>query len=235
MQYPLTIGILSWGAHNTLKNTLESYKKHGLLELAAQRFIFFQEKSIADIEIAHEYGFDAYGSHTNLGIAGGYRAMLGYVTEPYYLFLENDWAIIEEPYALQRQISGGILFTGSGLADVVRYRHRRHPGNPLWTAQFQGNEMSRPEHLLDCLHWRENPDLDFPGAIFKGTHGWYGTLAAYANWTNNPHMVRAKWAREVLLPRLGDRDIELDLQEWWKTTGFVVAQGDGLFTHWRLG
>jgi FkbM family methyltransferase len=100
--------------------------------------------------------------------------------------------------------------------------------------QFKGNELSKPEHLLDCVHWLTDPDKKFPQYIKSIVPGWYITSAQYANWTNNPHMIRTDWANDVLLPRLGDKDIELSLQKWWGKTAFVVAQGEGLFTHDRL-
>lgn len=235
---PLSIGILSWGQHATLRNTLETYKQYGLLDLAAHTFIFFQEISPADTAIADEYNLTSiYGTNRNLGIAGGYRFMLDKVTQPVYLFLENDWAIIHPPKRPVAELIGeGWSYLNTEMADVVRYRSREHPGNPLWTRQFEGNELSRPEHLLDAIHWTEDLAASFPNHILKGSNGWYSTSAPYANWTNNPHMVRTAWAKEIIEPRLGDRDIERDLQAWWQTQYSIeVFQGDGLFTHWRIG
>ena len=40
----MTLAMLSWGARKTLRNTLESYKKYGLLDLDAEKLIFFQER-----------------------------------------------------------------------------------------------------------------------------------------------------------------------------------------------
>lgn len=232
---PLSIGILSWGQHNTLRNTLESYAENGLLYKAAQVFIFFQEMSDEDVLISEEYGLWYDGAKHNLGIAGGYRAMLELVDQPFYLFLENDWW--HRGYQRETQIEEGIELLSSGI-DVARYRSKQEPGNPLWTLQFQGRELSRPEHLLDSIHWIDDPSEVFPQYIDKRLvdgNAWYYTTAKNANWTNNPHMVRTDWARTVLGTRLGERDIERDLQEWWQTQDYLVAQSDGLFTHWRIG
>jgi hypothetical protein len=232
----LSIGILSWGQHKTLINTLETYKKYGLLDLAAQVFIFFQEGTVEDVDIAIKYGLIPYIAEDNLGIAGGYRVMLSLVNQPNYLFLENDWAIFDQSTEnVQRTMGESFWYLDLGITDVVRLRSRKNPGNPLWSRQFAGRELDSPEHLLDCLHWRENPELAFATYMHRSLDGWYHTTAPYANWTNNPHMIRTDWARNYLLPHLGDRDIELDLGDWWKKQNFRVAQGDGLFTHWRIG
>jgi FkbM family methyltransferase len=228
----LTIGILSWKEHRTLRNTLDSYTRAGLLAYPAQIFIFFNEIDDEDRRIAEEYGIEYHGAETNLGIAGGYKEMLGYVTQPNFLFLENDWMIREDAFGrVASQLRDGEKFLLS--ADVIRYRNRREPGMPLWTMQFKGNELSRPEHLLDCVHWHADPDTLFPEYITKVAPHWYAASAKNANWTNNPHMVRTEWAKNVLVPKLAG-DIELSLQEWWQKTDYKVVQGEGLFTHDRV-
>jgi hypothetical protein len=231
MLFPLSIGILSWGQQTTLRNTLDSYKRNGLLEKATQSFIFFQEISDEDIEIAEEYRINAIGIKENIGIAGGYKRMLEEVSEPYFLFLENDWVqIVDTNRGKSLALEEGYTLLTTGMADVIRYRSRFNPGHPLWSRQFAGNEMSRPEYLLDSVHWDLAPEKSFPNEIARISEDWYATTSAYANWTNNPHMVRTEWAREVLVPRL-EGDIEKSLQQ----QEYIVAQGEGLFTHGRIG
>lgn len=235
MTLPLTIGILSWKSQTTLENTLQSYQDAGLLGLASEVFVFFQEISESDQALANKFGIKSFGSDKNLGIAGGYREMLNHVGQPTYLFLENDWVIPKDHYPLViEQLSYGQKMLTNQTVDVVRYRSRNNPGSPLWTAQFRGKELSRPEHLLDCVHWESRPDLVFREYIQSLCPDWYTTSAQFANWTNNPHMIRTKWVQEILLPHLGNRDIERDLQLWWQTTSNIVLHGNGLFTHKRL-
>lgn len=232
---PLTIGILSWGAHKTLNNTLNSYLNAGLLDHATQVFIFFQEISVKDQDVAHKFNLKFFGSETNLGIAGGYREMLKYAKQPNYLFLENDWQIHKDPNtSVYDSLHDAVEILTNHKANVVKLRSRVCPGEPLWTAKFKGKELSRPEHLLSCLHWTADPAKSFPKYIQKIAPSWYSASAQFANWTNNPHMIQTSWAKKVLLPRLGQRDIELDLQKWWQKSNHIVAQGEGLFTHQRL-
>lgn len=227
----LTIGILSWNAHRTLINTLESYKTFGLDILADQRLIYFQEINSEDKRIAKKYGYEYIGTDENVGIAVAYKRLVEKSTSELFLFLENDWVLIEPA---MDEIDKGIKILEHGHADVVRYRHRKFPGSPLWTLQFQGCELDHPTHLLDALHWTETPE-NFEG-IHLGVYGFYFATAANANWTNNPTMFRTKWLKRVVLPHLGTRDIEVDMQSWWEQLDYaLVAQGSGLFTHRRIG
>jgi hypothetical protein len=227
----LTIGILSWGSHKTLTNTLQSYQDHGLDKLADQKLIFFQEQSPEDIELATRFGYDASGSKSNIGIAGGYRTLVQRATGDLFLFLENDWELITSP---DSQILQGSRLLSSMMVDVVRYRHRTNPGNPLWTRQFEGQESSRPEHLLDSIHWTNPSKFHQIGVRRIDDILWYWTSARNANWTNNPTMFRTSWLRQNLIWRFGEKDIERDLQSWWEHQAFYVAQSEGLFTHNRL-
>jgi len=223
----LTIAVLSWGSHKTLINTLNSYEEYGLYNLADERIIWFQEFTKPDLEIARRYGYHAYGSPTNIGISGGYKGLVQLATSDLFLFLENDWLLTEDP---TQQIKDAKALIGSGYADVARLRSRNNPGHPLWTKQFEGNELSRPEHLLDSIHWT-NPSRFYQIKPVLGT--WFETIAPFANWTNNPTMFRREWLIENILPRL-DGDIERSIQSWWEEQSFKVVQGEGLFTHWRL-
>lgn len=223
-----TLAVLSWNAHRTLKNTLESYKVFGLDKLAGQKIIFFQEISPADIQIANKYGYQYIGSKVNTGIANGYKRLIAAATQPIFLFLENDWVLLEKP---DGQILDGISMLQNKTVDVVRYRHRRFPGDPLWTFQFKDNEYERPTHLLDSIHWTDPEKF----SEITRTDNWWFASAKNANWTNNPTMFRTAFLQDKVVPRLGQRDAEIDIQPWWETQDFVVAQGEGLFTHRRVG
>lgn len=228
-----TLAILSWGAHRTLKNTLESYKIFGLDNLAAQKLIFFQETSPTDLQLAQKYGYQAVVSKTNIGIAQAYSRLVEKSTQPYFLFLENDWVLLDKP---DQQIQQGIHLLDYAVTNVVRYRHRRFPGDPLWTLQFRDNEYERPTHLLDAVYWTPDPEK-FPEITTKTLDEvkWYLASSANANWTNNPTMFKTDFLRDNVLPRIGSRDAEVDLQGWWEQQDYTVAQSEGLFTHRRIG
>lgn len=234
----LTIAILSWGSHRTLINTLNSYEVFGLHEIADQRVIFFQEQSSTDEEIARKYNYDSIGDKKNIGIPEAYRRLVEYATGDFFLFLENDWQLLDHAGP---QIAHGTQLLTTHVADIVRYRHRKYPGAPLWTLQFKGIEGTRPEHLLDSIHWTD-PDrfnlvsrVEVSDLVF-GSSTWFLAPSSRANWTNNPHMAKTQWIADKVVPHLGHSDIEKDLQGWWEQQhDITVGQSDGLFTHNRVG
>ena len=227
----MTIAVLSWGAHQTLINTLQSYEDNGLDD--SQKLIFFQEISKDDIQIAEFFEYDYIGEKTNIGIGQALRRLVDEATGDFFLFLENDWENTNLENTVQI-IHRSLFLLETNNTDVVRLRSRNNPGHPLWTRQFEGREYDRPEHLLDCVHWESDPTR-FP-EITEVLPGWYRTTSKNANWTNNPTMFRTDWLRKHILPRLGgENDVEKNIQSWWQTQEFKVMQGEGLFTHNRVG
>lgn len=225
----MTIAILSWKSPKTLVNTLESYKKWELDLLDPEKIILFQEIDDVDRKIAEAYGYQAHGLPINTGIAFGYKSLVELATGDLFLFLENDWELIEPP--LEAIFDAGDRLRKNTI-DVARLRHTTNPGEPLWSRQYKGQEMVVPEFLLDCCYWDSNPTKFWP--IHKEGE-WYTTTSPFATWTNNPTMFRTKWLKEVVVPRMGNMDIEVDIQYWWKNQQFKVAQHEvGLFTHRRL-
>lgn len=227
----MTIGILSWGARGTLRNSLKSYQSLGLKELDDEAIIFFNEITDEDREIAAEFGYQAEGSPINLGIANGYKSLVAHATGEFFLFLENDWELIEDP---KKVIYDAKEYLRTNVVDVARLRHRNNPGHPLWSRTYEGRELDNTAFLLDSLHWRSDPDRVFPGLITK-VDDWYFTGANFANWTNNPTLFRTEWLR-AQLDHFGTIDVEIDMQPWWReqTSIFVGQHEVGLFTHSRL-
>lgn len=227
----MTQAVLSWGYRETLRNTLKSYKEKGLYDLDDDHIIFFQEITSEDEEIAILNGWYYYGTDKNIGIADAYKWLVENANGETFLFLENDWKLIEPASAA---IADGRFLLSSNQADIIRYRHRDKPGEPLWTRQFQGNEQERLTHLLDSVHWTD-PSLLYHGVHKQTLYGrpWYITDAGHANWTNNPHMAYTKFLKDNVLPHMGSKDGERDIQSWWERQSFKVAQGTGLFTHER--
>lgn len=224
----MTLAVLSWASHQTLRNTLESYRRFGLDQLDEDKVIFFQEMTNEDKAIAKEYGYECFGSPDNIGIAEAYKALVAYASGDLFLFLENDWELIEDP---KEQMYDAADMLRNGYLDVARFRHRQNPGAPLWSRQYEGKESVAPQFLLDSVFWDEHPEKFF---VITFEDGWYRTTAEFANWTNNPTMFRTEWLRDVIVPRMED-DVEKPIQSWWQQqTTISVGQSEGLFTHNRI-
>jgi len=224
----LSMGVLSWRSHRTLRVSLESYRFLGLDKLTKQKVIFFQEMSSEDKDIAEEFGYEYIGEKNNIGIAQGYTKLLDIVENENFLFLENDWKLLLDPSSI---LHDALILLTDGNADLIRLRSRENPGKPLY-GMNKDKELSSPSHLLNCLHWQAHPDILFPNHIQR-LREWYVTSSKYANWTNNPYIAKTKWLRDVIVP-MGNGDIEKSIQRWWEQQDFKVAQGEGLFTHNRL-
>ena len=224
----MTIAVLSWGAHKTLVSTLESYDQYGLTD--AQKLIFFQEINQGDIEIALAFGYEPIGADTNIGIGPAMQRLADAATGDFFLFLENDWKCIAPAEPL---LAKAKLLITVGIADCVKLRHRTDPGHPLWSKQFAGHEYDRPEYLLDSLHWEDHPEK-FQDIQKMGE--WYVTTSEFANYTNNPTLYQTAFFREYISPKSGaeGRRSESEIQDWWREQNFKIAQGEGLFTHYRI-
>lgn len=233
----LSIGILTWNAHNTLQNTLESYKRSGLLDMVNDVCIFAQEGKDIDYKIAAKYGTDIILSPTNVGIGVGLNTLAEEAETDNILLLENDWIILPEVFQhVHQELVKGMNMIEQKKADVVKYRSRRVPGDPLYTLQFANQEFNSPKHLFDCIHWREHPDKDFPEYISKDIEsGLYYAKAKYANQTNNPCLYKKDFYIKNLSPFAGEGvQLEEKIFDWWAEQNFTVAHGEGLFTHYRI-
>lgn len=229
--------MMSWGAEKTLRNSLESYANHGLLSTDEEKLILLQEGTRFQENVAASLGFIPITLPRNVGIAIGYGILVNAASEDNFLFLENDWELLRNPAI---QFAGARAMQERYHVDVVRFRDRHNPGEPLWSKQFQGREYDAPQYLLDSLHWTDQrfpeirPQWYTYGPGENDYEKWYITTSKNANWTNNPHMAKTQFLKDNILPRLGRGDLEKDIQSWWQEQEFKVAQSEGLFTHNRL-
>ncbi len=231
----LSIGILSWGSPLTLENTLFSYKFAGLLDMAKDVNVFLQEWKPEERQICDKYGVDCILSDVNIGIGGAILELTRMASSENVLFLENDWAINADETTTRSELEKGLLLLNKGI-NIVKYRHRKYPGDPLYTRQYAGREQDSWKHLLDCVHWRAHPDEAFPDKISQDAEtGYYVTTSEYANFTNNPIMYNKDFYLDAVTPFIGGGiDLEGKIQEWWENQSFLIAHGGGLFTHKRI-
>jgi hypothetical protein len=234
----ISILILSWKHHDTLLNTLESYKKNNLLSIAKEKIIFFQETSDKDIEIAKHYDCKYISTDKNIGIGSGLYELACTASSPYILFLENDWELICDESTTYNRLAAGITLLNQYNIDVIRYRHRVKYGHPNYALQFAGKELSAPFCLLESSYWLENPEIKFPDYIKKiqiESEYFYITSSKNANFTNNPTLYNREFYLNIVKPYITPGfEPESSIQKWWEKQNYKVAQGEGLFFHNRL-
>ena len=240
MKLNLSIGILSWKTHSILINTLESYRKLGLLDIIPDIKILFQEICDEDKRIANDFNIKYIGLSYNIGIGKGFLTLAENAEYENVLLLENDWVLIENQINTILRLKNGIKLLDNNNINVIRYRHREHPGHPLFTFNpYKDNELNIYDaeidaispHLLDCIHWVADPDQKFSDKITK-IDDYFITTSKWANWTNNPCMYKTSFYLSHI-PNFAGNGIDLEgkIGKWWNRQNFYVAQGSGLFTH----
>ncbi len=216
---------------------MESYKRSGLLDMVNDVCIFAQEAKEFDYRMAHHYGVDIIMSDYNVGIGRGLSTLAHASETPFTLLLENDWVILDKYQDIvYDELNTAMKFLTDDKADVIKMRSRYDFGDPLYTLQFNGREMDSPKHLLECVHWREDPDQVYPEHISKDPEtGMYYANSRYANQTNNPCLYKKEFYIKNISPFAGEGvELEGKIDEWWQEQNFTVAHRNGLFTHFRL-
>lgn len=236
---PISVGILSWKSNETLRNTLDSYVKNGLFDIVNDVTIFFQEVSEEDRKIANDYNIPFIGVEQNIGIGAALVKLAELARTDNILLLEHDWELIENKETTFDRLRSGINLLKSEYS-AVRYRHRKNPGYPLYTQQaYQGKELNNYQpiieldspHLMDCIHWMEDPQLQFPDKISK-TGSYFTSTSRWSNFTNNPCLYEKSFYLQTVYPfKDKGQHLENDISYWWARQDFKVAWGEGLFTH----
>lgn len=234
---PISIRILSWNSVKTLDNTLNSYRKNGLLEASEDIVVLFQEVSDEDRKLADKFNIGFIGLEENIGIGKGISELIKRSKHDTILFLEHDWELIEDRNTMLSRLKSGLELLDNGF-DIVRYRSRKKPGYPVHSIRHKGKELEyydtwhkvNSPHLLESLYWLD-PAECFPDKIQKNGE-YFVTTARWANWTNNPFLLRKDfYMKNIYDIAVSSEHFERDIAEWWVKQPFKIAQGEGLFTH----
>ena len=222
--FPVSLCILSWKSVKTLRNTLQSYQKNGLLELSDDIKILFQEISHQDRKLAEKYEIKYIGLEKNIGIGKGISKLIENAKYDTILFLEHDWELIENQNVLLNRLQSGLSLLENGF-DIIRYRSRKNPGFPVHSLRHKGKELDYYDtwhkvtspHLLESLYWLD-PAESFPDKIQK-KDDCFITTARWANWTNNPFMLRKEFFfKNIYDIAVSSEHFERDIAEWWVQT-----------------
>jgi hypothetical protein len=236
---PLSIGILAWKSGQTLVNTLFSYHQNGLLELVDDITILFQEVTDEDKQIADHFSLSYIGLDENIGIGKAFIKLTENAKTENILLLEHDWLLVENQDTTYNRLSSGIKMLNE--FNTVRYRHRHQPGYPLFTQiPYQNNELNHYDneidlmspHLLDSIHWLDNPHELFSDKIQKQEE-YFITTSRWGNWTNNPCLFKKDFYIQTVNDFVNNQDLLLEpsISKWWARQNFKVAHGEGLFKH----
>lgn len=218
--------ILFHSEYPTLNHTLDTWEKNGLHTLIDD-FLFF----LNGIETANEFErliprvrdpqwfgkVRTVPSKANLPLGLAIRHMVELARHEYVLLLEKDWALIEPIGEVRMQLSASVSMIEAGTAHVVRFRHRKRPGAPLYaqiTYEGRENRILQRQTNLFCYmhHWIDDLSKQYgryfnnctPSSVSSASAGskktFWCSKAKYCNWTNNPGIFSRTW----FLTHLGD-------------------------------
>lgn len=234
---PISIGILAWKSGQTLVNSLTTYFERQFLHQVNDVCILFQEVSEQDKQIANHFGIPYIGLENNVGIGEGFIRLTQQAQTDNVLVLEHDWKLIEDKQTTIDRLKSGMEMLDKGYS-CIRYRHRKEPGHPHFSFQYQGRELDYYDkeievtspHLLDSVHWTD-PAEQFPQHIGKDGE-YFTTTSRYGNWTNNPCLYKKDFYLNTVKQFAGTGiALEGNISKWWAQQTYKVAHGEGLFKH----
>ena len=108
----------------SLRNSLESWARGGLLDLVDERMIFINSPQAVDYALAKEFDIDVYTTEERNGniMAGpALSYLVGNASADYVLFMEKDFELSADRAATQRELFLGMHMLARGV-DVWRLR-----------------------------------------------------------------------------------------------------------------
>ena len=259
LYYMISLGLLSWRAHETLEKTLSTYGK--LRHLVDEAVIYFNEISASDREIAAKYGFTAAGSSENLGIFGGTYNLVKELKGDTIILVQNDNPVNVAPDVLASRLAAAKRLLDSGKADMVRLRDRFDPtfsDRSKYLRFYPEDGESASFKLLLRRFFRpfkamrmkgrapaalERPDLRH-GDIFSYEDGAFITDSRFTNYSDQPFMAPHSLVSELMeyanSHKEGSRTLngryvpEIIINgSYWRKRRIKVAISNGVFAHAR--
>lgn len=227
MPFDVSLCILSWKARTTLRHTLASFRAGNILDQFQERLLFFNAIDTEDREIAAEFGFEALGSPSNVGIFGAVTGLAERAKSSYMLVVENDCPLDVTGGEFSAMLQRAIDDMKAHGVPVFLMRSRRNPGDPFWRrARYErkfrvmrplGSTTSRPPSsplrmlfedwryptMKGCaIYAEEDPTVRHPGAIRKSANGNWLTTSKHLSWSNCCYLVKRDFLRDVVLARV---------------------------------
>lgn len=207
----LTIGYLSWKRHSILEQTLQSHKDNGLFDMIPpiNRFIYFQEINKTDTAIANKFNCECIGTAQNIGILNAFVNMVEHCKTEYFIFCENDWYLMENKSVTNKIIEDSIQLLTNNHADIVKLRHRKFHGEPLYSKPIHVDNWLRSNYhgcpyKLESLSWLDKPNEVYRNIMqeYDGNYKWYITNLHHQHWSNNVFISKTIYLKECVLPLL---------------------------------
>ena len=249
----MSIVVLFHNEYDSMKTALNSWIEKGLIDYVDEILFFLNG---VPSEAAFTEGIPDYASRIpepkrrlyvskeNLPLGLAITKMVEMASHEYILLLEKDWELIEPQEVMRSRLVDSKVIVGSGVAHLVRHRHRHNPGVPLHALiMHQGREESiiRQQKNLLCYvhHWQKDPPNMFPGnGIMRRCGGpqnnvdeedVYCSSSEYCQWTNNPGVFKKQWFMDEIGHEYR-KQYEIELKQHGKSSPFLDFE---YYTNWR--
>ena len=224
----VSVGVLSFGALQTISRALKAHRESGLIDCAGEFFVHFNAITPEDKRVAEEAGVSYSGTAENFGIYGGFRAIAERARNPYVLILEND--IVPLPGARVRECLEACV------SDMIEHgikcfslRSRREPGEGAPYTKYiktfglvepiapglaakKAAPFSRLRMFLEhggidkfraaSLFCERDPETIQKDAVRRLPSGNYMTDSRYRNWSNQAVLVERQYFFDVVCRRV---------------------------------
>lgn len=259
----VALAAVTWRAPLSLRNSMESWRRGGLLDIVDERMLFINSPTDEDYAIAKEYDFDVYTTEERNGniMAGpslGYLA--GNSSSDYILFMEKDFVLSADRDTTTREMYTAVQHLARGV-DVYRLRGKSDwpaegmpdccikadpptcPYNSQWkSGGYFSDHMNWlfifcDPNILDSANGRVAQCTSEPNAPTS-----YCFTSGETNWSNNPVLFPTKWFNERLKD-VAFKDWERNnmfefnvMMEWlaWRPPAKVCVSLQGIFTHFEI-
>lgn len=160
----LAIAAVTWRAPQSLRNSMQSWRDGGLLDIIDERMLFINSPTQEDYDIAKEFEFDVYTTHERNGniMAGPSIAYLaGNTSADYILFMEKDFVLTGDRDTVLKEMYSGVVSMARGI-DVYRLRGKTDfpaEGMPDCCAAMEpkqcpyNSEWASAGYFSDHMNW----------------------------------------------------------------------------------
>lgn len=234
----ISVGILSYNSPITLKNTLQSYKYYGLLDITDDVFCVIQpsDKSFDEIKICSEFGLKYYLEDYNNMMLGGMKRVFNEAKYECVLWSENDFRIHTPKEEVIKIINYSKKLISKRIVDLVKIRSLKIPGHPIETKDKYNkiNDITKTDY---SCYFIDNPEIKYPKYIKKYNKNPRMLImnSKHCGYTNNCFITSKKFFNEIILKNSkGNPHIEPDIDKVWSDLDLKVGISDGFLTHVRL-
>lgn len=92
----VALAAITWRAPQSLRNSMESWRAGGLLDVVDERMLFINSPTEDDLALAREFDFDVYTTDENNGnvmVGPAVSYLVGNTSADYILFMEKDFVL----------------------------------------------------------------------------------------------------------------------------------------------